>query len=977
MIGTSVSHYRIVEKLGSGGMGEVFVAKDERLGRQVAIKFPALREQAGESHRRFEREARAASRLTHPNIARIYDYGESADGRPFLVMELVQGTTLRDVLRKGRLEAPRVGAIIADVLRALAEAHSQGLVHRDIKPANVMLGPGDEVKVLDFGLAKQIPTTPPGEKLDPSDVETETATLTAPGRVAGTPAYMSPEQARGGVVDARSDLFSTGLLLYHCLTGMPPFSGTNTPELLNMVLTADPVPASARVPELSKRWDNVLAKALQKDPASRYQSAAEMLAEIEALDPARSRSITHSVQHTLVGTRRRAALTGLGALAVAVAAILLVRAGAPHQPTHDAEMWYERGAVALRDGTYYAATRMLKKAVDLDHDFALAHARLAEAATELDDSVLAANEMLAALPRGSGRVPPGIAGLYIDAIHRTLTGDFTGASKEYQQLSGKVGGAERAAVLVDLGRVYEKSNRLPEALAAYRDASSRDPQNAAAHLRASILMGRRRDPKYSEELDRAFSLYQTLSNTEGQAEVWYQRGYLLSVNGDLKGARAALEKSREMAQAIPSQQQEVAATLQLSIVDYLSGDLDGAEQMASEGVERAQRAGMNYLAARGLANLGEAQFVKRDWARAASSYGQSLEVARRFHMRRAEARALFGLANVHQTAGPIESASDEAAAAMAYFKQAGFRLEAVQCLTVLGRVHRDLGRGDEAAHEFDQALAGAKEISSAPFVLRAEQGLASVLLYYGRWPEAVGQYIEARQAAAALDDTDDVVRALTGQAAALWRLGRYEEAGKTLAEADRAVEKANSRASLEPSILYRKAEMALSRGLNAEAAAIAQRMFESKSASPQSAQSARCMAGVAMARSGRAAAGRLLCEPALAPLEEAGDRFAIADALLAQAEILLAQGEDASALASIEKVIDAAEQVKIPETEWQAWALRARSLRHQGDKDGAGQASQKASERLAALGWDAASLQGYLSRPDIASLHKEIQGGAQ
>jgi serine/threonine protein kinase len=349
MIGKSVSHYRIVSKLGAGGMGEVFVAEDEHLARRVAIKFPFARGEIGDFRRRFQREARAASSLTHPNIARIYDYGEAPDGRPFLVMELVDGTSLKQVLRQGRLEPEKAAAIATGLLRGLGEAHARGLVHRDIKPANVMLCPSGEVKILDFGLAKEASLVAvAGNALVPQDEAATSTGLTLAGMIAGTPAYMSPEQARGGVVDSRSDLFSTGLILYQCLTGVPPFSGSNGREVLQQVLTMDPLPVRVRVPELDKSWDRILGKALQKESQHRYGSAAEMLADIEAVE---ARSYSSSVTAALVGSRRRVASTGLAVAGVLLAAILLVHGSRPHQPPPEAARLYQRGAMALRDGT--------------------------------------------------------------------------------------------------------------------------------------------------------------------------------------------------------------------------------------------------------------------------------------------------------------------------------------------------------------------------------------------------------------------------------------------------------------------------------------------------------------------------------------------------------------------------------------------------------------------------------------------------
>jgi serine/threonine-protein kinase len=297
------SRYRLLDKLGEGGMGEVYAAEDVQLRRRVALKLPTFKDDSVDKNR-FLQEARVASQLTHPNIARIYDFGTAPDGRPFMVMELIQGTSLKELLRRGPLTPDKVATVIAGVLRALSDAHAHNLVHRDIKPSNVMLTDSGEVKVLDFGLAKELVTLP---VIEGAEVATTIGNVTALGMVVGTPAYMSPEQVRGGSVDPRSDLFSTGALLYECLTGVPPFAGSSTREILDQILIKDPVPPTARVLDLNREWDAVLGKALRKSPDERYQSAEAMLGAVERVVSARpgfsSRSIIASF-----GTRKRKAV---------------------------------------------------------------------------------------------------------------------------------------------------------------------------------------------------------------------------------------------------------------------------------------------------------------------------------------------------------------------------------------------------------------------------------------------------------------------------------------------------------------------------------------------------------------------------------------------------------------------------------------------------------------------------------------------
>jgi eukaryotic-like serine/threonine-protein kinase len=268
--------YELGELLGRGGMAEVRQAVDQRLGRSVAVK--QLRADLAVDptfQARFRREAQSAAGLNHPTIVAVYDTGEEIDplsgvSIPYIVMELVEGPTLRDVLREGRKILPeRALELTQGVLEALSYSHKAGIVHRDIKPANVMLTPNGGVKVMDFGIARAVADT--------------SATMTQTAAVIGTAQYLSPEQARGETVDARSDLYSTGCLLYELLAGRPPFVGDSPVSVAYQHVREAPVPPSQLDPEITPEIDAVVLKALAKDPDDRYQSAAEMRADISRL----------------------------------------------------------------------------------------------------------------------------------------------------------------------------------------------------------------------------------------------------------------------------------------------------------------------------------------------------------------------------------------------------------------------------------------------------------------------------------------------------------------------------------------------------------------------------------------------------------------------------------------------------------------------------------------------------------------------
>lgn len=957
--GSTVGPYEIVRPLGAGGMGEVYLAADPRLGRQVALKCVSSRIAGDPSARaRTLREARAAARLTHPAIAGIYDVLDHDDGTVVIVMEYVEGQSLAERLKRGPLETLEAVDIAVAVAEALTHAHDAGIVHCDIKPANIQLTRGGRVKVLDFGIARSLFQAP----------DAPTATSDHAPRIAGTPGYMSPEQALGRAVDGRSDVFSLGVVLFEMLAGRRPFEARDRwLEPLQAVLGEATDDVDRLRGRVSAGLLPVLQRALQREPGRRFGTAQELL---EALRHVRLALAGGSWRERL---RRRgtvvAALFLGAALALAAYAWREWTAPSSMQIAPLAARWYEQGVAALQEGAYLQAARALERAAQIDAGYPLTWARLGEAQLELDQEAAARRSLLRAssLIQDRSRLPVDDR-LALEGAMALAGRDAATALRAYGELTRRY--PSSAPLLLDLGRAQEAAGAASEARESYRRASTLDPDNPAPHLRLGVINARLQN---IEEAEAAFAkaedLYRARSRIEGVATVLYERGFMLHRLDRPGEAQAALERARQLAMSIESPSLVAAIAFKMSSVAGSQGRFAEAEKLAAEA--RRQSQDFEALHAFGLVDVGNVYLYDDRPDAAEATFREARDRAVRAGAARAEARARLALAAVLVARGSVDESEAEAKAALAYYERTGFVAQQTLARTVLIRAQERKGDLAGAHSNYEALLRSAQQRGGQHDIAEAHFSLCGVLLLRERYAAALDHCERSLEGFVALESPYDITHARLRRASLLWRVGRLEDAEAELA-APFAPQRGTgeSTASLERARAQHRAAIALARGRPADAARIARTALGRRDGADDELQAElRRLLALALARSGRPAEAHPIIDMAR---QAAGsdDPMLTSGIGLARIEILLALQRHQEALSAAGPLAEGFSRQERHESAWLAASLAAEAAAALGRAADAarwtGQA-ERARTQLAAQ-FDADGWRVYTERADVRRL---------
>lgn len=969
-----LKRFRIIRLLGRGGMGEVYEAHDSEIG-PVALKT-IRKDVSGDSSllRRFKREVQLARMVTSPFVCRIHEFFTlpEEEDRPaiaFLTMEFLEGTTLADrIAREGPVPWPDAEAIALQLCQGLEAIHSAGIIHRDFKSRNLMLTTHDgafRAVVMDLGLAhrSEIFETPRKDRTP----------LTLSGTIMGTPNYMAPEQFEGGAVRAATDIYAFGVVLYEMVTGKLPFEAS-TPMAAAVRRAKRPPSVSSIQPGVPHRWDTVIERCLEYEPGQRFQSAAELAAALRrpSAITANLRALTsHRLSLRWLGLL----LSSLGLLGAVVLGLRSYQVLTAHKVPEAAQAFYRQATEAFQNGNYLTASRQLQEAVQLDPDFVLAHARLADAFNELDSTGEAqreVNQIKEELVSQLSRTQR----TYVYAVRESVRPDASAALTDYEKLLGLALPAERANALVDLGRANERAGKIDEATERYGQAGLLAPYSPTPFLRRGILESRQGKRKEADaDFAKANKLYATNINLEGIAEVDYQRSYVASKlgPGHDREAREFFQESLAAAEKMESIALRVRALSRLSAIEFGEGRDEEAGKVANEAIHLAEENGVAYWATDARLRLGNS-WIYRDAREADRVMERARAEAQRNQWPRLLALSQLSLAALADRQGGTRQQQqqiiDLASPAYDYYRIFGFAQESFQCQVLLSRAKSFFGRYIESLQHSQKALEIANNLASPTELLQAEEAVGTTLSWKEDYPAALDHFTVALHfaqelPAGPLKEYYLSVEALL-RADALYRLGRIEDAKLAVAAVPEAAWKTDTRTTL--GFAHLQAALLRSEGRYKEALLVARKALHGAAASSEN-WDLQLMVADGLTRTGDSTKALALCDEILAQSGEQSP-IVIAEAKQAKARALLELRKWHSASALAEEAGESFRASGKQESELVSLFIAERGYRGIGSMVEANAAEHKIQDILAGFkhNYGVDNYQVFVRRSEIAEI---------
>jgi serine/threonine protein kinase len=958
--GEVIAHrYRIVSLIGRGGMGEVYQAQDELLRETVAIK--KLRDDLASDDsiaRQFQKEIQLARKVTHSNICRVFDVGVHQSEKAhrtrilFFTMEFLDGETLSSkVRREGTLSRGTAFPIAVQMAEGLAAAHRAGVVHTDFKSGNVILVPspagGERAVITDFGLARRDPG------MLPPDV---TRTLVYGGQMAGTVAYMSPEQLEGGTITAASDIYSFGIVLFEMATGQLPFDDRHVIHSAMQRAAPETVSVRSLVPDIDPRWERAIIRCLQKNPEHRFKSAAELAAWFRG-----------GWWTPRLWTRRQwIRASSAGALSLVSGTGLILWLDRPYRPQAAAVEWYDKGLNAMHSMTYEAARKALEQAISADPNFAVAHAELARTYDEMDYSDRAKDSMLRAITVAQESRPSRADELRLRALQFMVSRDYDRAVPLLQQLEDEANGREKASAALESGWLAQQREDTEAAATAYERALTLQPDYAAARLRLGFILGRRggKDDLALKTFTEAENLYSASSDYEGITETLLQRANLLNRRNRAMEAMPIIDRALTVARTVGNRYQEIRLLLLQGVAVRSLGQTVRATQLAQQAIDTAEAANMDNLASSGLLDLGNSFLIRGDLRFAEPIFRRALDLARRGKVRRSEARAKASLISLCEQDRRPEEAKQFAEDVLPFYRQAGYRRELIQVMGMLAGVHEQLGEYEEGVRTSREAVAGTIQLKDTRSEALVRERLGRNLLWLASWPEALDEYQRAADLLGLMSTQGAKARLTCAQLS--WWLGRRQEAGQFLNEVKQVLEKDQNQQVL--SLLHaRNAEFAYDEGRWNEVLVTARQGLSLQSRDDEADRDLSLFQALVLIRTARTAEGADLAANLVRKLEQEKLIGNAASARLAIAEAWIAAGNRSMAVQLAREALDFFESRHVLESVWRAHALTAKASEDSREAETHRVEARMALSQLK-MRWPAGSFDGYLKRPAIRQL---------